>query len=137
MYRENNEIYKSCFCFDKNQIRKTDKEGNETIDTISYKIKFIDSMRLMTISLSKLIDNLTEGIHKMKYVGCGCSLKCESIKNNFIKYICLFCNKDNSRKPKEKLKEKFKSKFKFSNCDINKFILSLRKGIYPHEYMDS
>ena len=86
----------------KNQIRKTDKEDNETIDTISYKIKFIDSMRFMTISLSKLIDNLTEGILKMKYVGCGCSLKSKSIKNNFIKYKCLFCNKDNSRKLEEK-----------------------------------
>ena len=25
--------------------------------------------------------------------------------------------------------------FKFSNNDINKFILLLRKGVYPHEYM--
>ena len=94
-------------------------------------------MRFMTISLSKLVDNLTEGIHKIKYVGYGCSLKCKSIKNNFIKYKCLFCNKDNSRKLEEKLKERFKNKFKFFNCDINKFILSLRKGIYPLEYMDS
>ena len=33
---------------------------------MSYKIKFIDSMRFMTTSLSKLIDNLTQGIHKTK-----------------------------------------------------------------------
>ena len=26
--------------------------------------------------------------------------------------------------------------FKFSNNDINNFILLLRKGIYPYEYMD-
>ena len=25
---------------------------------------------------------------------------------------------------------------KFSNNDINKFILLLRKGVYPYEYMD-
>ena len=27
--------------------------------------------------------------------------------------------------------------YKFCNNDINKFILLLRKGVYPHEYMDS
>ena len=26
--------------------------------------------------------------------------------------------------------------YKFSNHDINKFILLLRKGVYPYEYMD-
>ena len=26
--------------------------------------------------------------------------------------------------------------FKFSNNDINKFILLLRKGVYPYKYMD-
>ena len=26
--------------------------------------------------------------------------------------------------------------FKFSNNDISKFILLLRKGVYPYEYMD-
>ena len=26
--------------------------------------------------------------------------------------------------------------YKFSNHDINKFILLLQKGVYPYEYMD-
>ena len=30
---------------------------------ITYKIKFIDSYRFMSSSLSKLVDNLSEGIH--------------------------------------------------------------------------
>ena len=29
-----------------------------------------------------------------------------------------------------------KKQFNFSNNDINKFILLLRNGIYPYEYMD-
>ena len=33
-------------------------------------------------------------------------------------------------------KTRFKNTFKFSNNDINKFILLLRKGVYPYEYMD-
>ena len=33
---------------------------------ITYKIKFIDSYRSMSSSLSKLVDNLSEGIHNNK-----------------------------------------------------------------------
>ena len=32
---------------------------------------------------------------------------------------------------------KFKNTFEFRNKDISKFILLLRKGIYPYEYVDS
>ena len=53
-----------------------------------------------------------------------------------IKYRCLSCNKDYSNKIVEELKKRFKNTFKFSNNDINKFILLLRKGVYRYEYMD-
>ena len=53
-----------------------------------------------------------------------------------IKYKCLSCNKDYSNKLDEKLKKRFKNTFKFSDNDINKFILLLRKRVYPYEYMD-
>ena len=53
-----------------------------------------------------------------------------------MKYKCIFCSKDCSNKIDEELKKQFKNTFKFSNNDINKFILSLRKGVYPYEYMD-
>ena len=45
-------------------------------------------------------------------------------------------NKDYSNKNDDKLKKQFKKTFKFSNNDINKFILLLRKGVYTYEYMD-
>ena len=48
----------------------------------------------------------------------------------------LSSNKDYSKKFDEILKKKSKNIFKFSNNDINKFFLLLRKGIYPYEYMD-
>ena len=35
------------------------------------------------------------------------------------------------KKIDDELKKQFKNTFKFSNSDINKFILLLRKGIYP------
>ena len=53
-----------------------------------------------------------------------------------IQYKCLSINKAYSNKPDEKLKKRFKNTFKFSDNDINKFILLLRKGVYPYEYMD-
>ena len=33
--------------------------------------------------------------------------------------------------------KKFKNTYSFCNDDLNKFILLLRKGVYPYEYMDS
>ena len=46
---------------------------------ITYKIKFIDSYRFMPSSLSKLVDNLSEGIHKNKCSDCGSNLDCIKI----------------------------------------------------------
>ena len=41
---------------------------------ITYKIKFINSYRFMASSLSKLVDNLSEGIHNNKCSDCGFNL---------------------------------------------------------------
>ena len=45
--RENKEKYKTFLVPLKKDIIKTDKDGNKTDETISYKIKFIDSTRFM------------------------------------------------------------------------------------------
>ena len=37
---------------------------------------------------------------------------------------------------KNSKKENSKNTFKFSNNDINKFILLLRKSVYPYKYID-
>ena len=78
-----------------------------------------------------------EGIDKIKCKGCDFFLEYESVKDNLIKYKQFSCNKDYSNKLDEKLKKRFKNTFKFSDNDINKFILLLRKGFYPYEYMDN
>ena len=90
----------------------------------------------MTSSLSNLVDNLAEGIHKIKWKDCDLFLEYESVKDNLIKYKCLSCNKDYLNKFDKELKNRFKNTFKFFNSDINEFILLLRKGVYPYEYMD-
>ena len=61
---ENTEKYITFSVPIKKEITKKDKNGNDKIKKISYKIKFIDSFRFMLISLSDLVDNLSEGLHK-------------------------------------------------------------------------
>ena len=48
---------------------------------ITYKIKFIDSYRFTAFSLSKLVDNLSEGIHNNKCSDCCPNLDYIKIKN--------------------------------------------------------
>ena len=90
----------------------------------------------MASSLSNLDDNLAEGIHKINCKDFDCFLEYERVRDNLIKHKCLSCNKDNSGNLDEESKKIFKNTFKFFNNDINKFILLLRKFVYPYEYMD-
>ena len=124
---------KTFFVPTKKEVIKTSKDGNENVESISFKIKFINSSRFMAILLSNLVANLTGRIHEIKF---GCSVEHENVKNNLIKYKCVSCDKKYPKKLNEELKKKYKSTFKFSYNDINKFILFLRKGADLHEYMD-
>ena len=83
----------------------------------------------MATSLSNLVDNLTEGIHKIECKDCHFFLEYESVEDNSIKFKCIFCNKNYSNKFDEQLKTRFKNTFKFSNNDNNKSILLLTKGV--------
>ena len=54
------------FRFDRKRSYKSIYEGNENIVTISCKIKCYDSARFIISSLSNLVNNLAEGIHKKR-----------------------------------------------------------------------
>ena len=58
------------------------------------------------------------------------------LKDNRLKYKCKKCN-DTSAKSVDDLIKKFPTIYKFCNGNLNKFVLLLRKCIYPYEYMDS
>ena len=113
------------------EVVKIDKDGNETFVTISYQIKFIDGARFMAISLSNLINNFTEQFHNCDYF-----LEYEIVIERSIKCKCTFCNKNYSNNLDKELKKRFKNIFWFPNNDFHEFILLLRKGDYPYEYMD-
>ena len=72
----------------------------------------------------------------IKYKYCDCFLEHTSFKGDLIEYKCLYCNKKYQHKFDEKLKERFFKTYIFSNHNNNKFILLLRKGVYPYECMD-
>ena len=54
------------------------------------------------------------------------------LKNNKLRYKCKECEKI-WLKPVNGLIKKFPSVYQFWDGDINKFVLLLRKGVYPYE----
>ena len=91
----------------------------------------------MSSSLSKLVDNLSEGIHNYKCVDCNSCLDYVKTKNEKLLLKCFKCNTYYKKKFNKDLIKKFKNTYSFYNNDLNKFILLLRKDVYPYEYMDS
>ena len=55
--------------------------------------------------------------------------------NKRLIYKCVEC-KNISYKPIASLIERFPSLYQFHSGDHNKFVLLLRKGVYPYEYTD-
>ena len=114
---------------------------NDNDKTIPYKIKFIGTCRFMQSKLSSLVDSLSE-INNKDFKTCmerkHIKSECDFIgfKNNRLNYKCKEC-KETSTKSINGLIEKFPSLYQFCNGDLNKFVLLLRKGVYPYEHMDS
>ena len=90
----------------------------------------------MATSLSKLVDNLTEGIHNDKCIKCKSNLCYMKVMNKKLIFRSFDCKKNYRKEINKELIERFASTYKFCNNDINKFIMLLRKGVYPYEYMD-
>ena len=91
----------------------------------------------MSSSQSNLVDNLSEGLHNYKRTNCKSCLDYKSTKNNQLVFKCIKCSKNHKKHFNKDLIKRFENTYEFGDREINKFILLLRKGFYPYEYMDS
>ena len=91
----------------------------------------------MSSSLSNLVDNLSEGLHNDRCIDCKSCLDYMTTKDEKLIFRCFECNKNYKKDFNKELIKRFANIYEFCNGDINKFILLLRKGVYPYEYMDS
>ena len=126
----------------KKETTKKDKNSNDKITKISYKIKFIDSCRFMSTSLSDLVSNFSEGLHNDRCIDCKSCLDYMTSKDDqgsFTQLIFRFfrCKKNYEKNFNKELIQRYINTYEFCNGDLNKFNLLLRKGVYPYEYMDS
>ena len=132
------EFKKHCACFGEDtekyitftvpiekEVTRIVKNGEEITKNISYILQFIDSARFMASSLSNLVNNFPEGIHRVKgkfgqddkkcgvktcgikHKCCDCFLEYTKSKDDLIEYICFRCNKNCQKKLEKKLKERF------------------------------
>ena len=107
---------------------------------VTYRLKFVNSFRFTSISLSNLNDSLSEICSKIcRDKNWKSKRQFKGLKNNKLSYNYKECRKKNKKqlKPINRLIKKFPNMYKFWNNDINKFVLLLRKGVYSYEYIDS
>ena len=91
----------------------------------------------MSSSLSKLVDNLSEGIHDNKCADCKSNLDYIKSKNEKLILECYNCKQRYRKKFNKELIKRLASTRKFCNNDLNKFVLLLRQGVYPYGYADT
>ena len=144
---ENTEKYITFTILIEKEVTRIDKNEEQISKTISYILQFIDSATFMAISLSNFVNDLSEGIHRIKCKFWHDDKKCETcrvkykycdfifeyinFKDDLMEYKCLCCNRNYEHTFDEKLKKHFFNTHKFFNRGHDKFIL----GVYPYEYM--
>ena len=107
---ENTEKHKTFLVPITKEIKAIDKNWEEIVKTISYKLQFIGSARGAASLLSNFVGTLAERVHKIKckyrhnnkkwgkcgikYTDCEYCLEHTIVKDDLIEYKCLCCKKN-------------------------------------------
>ena len=83
------------------------KEELDNRKSITYKIKFIDSLRFISSSLSNLVDNLSEGLHSDKCTDCKSCLDCMVSKDDQLTFRYFECKKNYKKDFNKELIKRF------------------------------
>ena len=82
----------------------------------------------MSTSLSKLVDNLSEGLHNHSCIDCKSCL--DYMKTNFdekLIFRCFSCKKNYEKDFNKESIERFANIYEFWNGDLNKFYFVIKK----------
>ena len=112
---ENTEKYITFSVPIKKEITKKDMDDNDKATKISHKTKFIDSYRLMSTSLSNLINNLSEGFHSDKCTDCKSCLDYMITKDEKLIFRCFKCKNNYKKDFNKELIKRFANIYEFSN----------------------
>ena len=72
-------------------IKQLAREFKGNSKLIMYKIKFIDSFRFVSTSLSSLVDSLSDGLYKIKCKNCNSFLDYLNFYDDKLVYRCFDC----------------------------------------------
>ena len=89
---ENTEKYITLTIPIEKEVTKIDKNGEEIPKNISYILQLILSARFMENSLSNLVNNISEGIHRIKYKCGHDDKKCETCKCKNVSIVTAVLN---------------------------------------------
>ena len=91
----------------------------------------------MSTSLSKLVDNLSEGLHNNRCVYCKSCLDYMKTKNEKLILGCFSCKMNYEKDFNKELIKIFANTYSLCNNHLNKVVLLLRKEVYSYKYMDN
>ena len=85
----------------------------------------------MSTSFSNLVNNLSEGFDNNKCTNSKSYLDYMATKNEQLSFRCFRCRKNYEKDFNKELIQRFANIYELCNGELNKFILLLRKGVYP------